>query len=369
MHFANTPLDLGPIGCAGVVIEDHSGSSKGQPRVFSKRTMVIGKARRRGRRSRIAAVGALIFAFAGFPVTPTRADEGGLSFWLPGLYGSLAATPVEPGWSFQSVYIHTKVDAGGGKVFPRGGRLEAGVRGHANLVAMGPSRVFASPVFGAQMALSVLAVAGQNRAEISATVTGPRGNTISGRRDDERTAFGDLLPMISLKWNRGVHNFMTYATGNIPIGAYDPQRLSNLGLGHGAIDAGGGYTYFSPVTGHEFSVATGFTYNFKNDSTDYRNGVDWHLDWGASQFLSQHLHVGLVGYLYQQVGGDSGAGATLGNFKSRVAGIGPQVGVLFPIFGMQGYVNLKGYKEFAAENRPEGWNLWLALAISPAPPK
>ena len=33
---------------------------------------------------------------------------------------------------------------------------------------------------------------------------------------------------------------------------------------------------------------------------------------------------------------------------------------------MQGYLNLKGYYEFAAENRPSGWNAWVTLAISPA---
>ena len=27
-----------------------------------------------------------------------RADEGGVSFWIPGLYGSLAAVPGTPGW-------------------------------------------------------------------------------------------------------------------------------------------------------------------------------------------------------------------------------------------------------------------------------
>lgn len=31
------------------------------------------------------------------------------------------------------------------------------------------------------------------------------------------------------------------APGDIPVGDYDPNRLSNLGLSHGAIDAGGGY--------------------------------------------------------------------------------------------------------------------------------
>jgi hypothetical protein len=80
--------------------------------------------------------------------------------------------------------------------------------------------------------------------------------------------------------NEGVNNFMTYLTGDIPVGAYDPNRLSNLGIGHGAIDAGGGYTYFDPQTGHEFSAVVGATYNLINPSTHYQNGIDAHLDWG-----------------------------------------------------------------------------------------
>jgi hypothetical protein len=58
----------------------------------------------------------------------------------------------------------------------------------------------------------------------------------------------------------------------------------------------------------------------------------------------------LVGYAYQQLTADSGAGATLGDFKSRVFAIGPQIGYLFPVGDMQGYLNLKGYKEFGAQN-------------------
>ena len=34
----------------------------------------------------------------------------------------------------------------------------------------------------------------------------------------------------------------------------------------------------------------------------------------------------------------------------------------------QGYVNLKGYKEFGSEHRADGWNVWLTFAISNAPP-
>jgi hypothetical protein len=77
--------------------------------------------------------------------------------------------------------------------------------------------------------------------------------------------------------------------------------------------------------------------------------------------------VGAVGYYFDPLTADGGAGGTLGDFKSRGAGIGPQIGYLFPAGEMQGYVNVKGYYEFAAENRPEGWNLWLTLAFSPAP--
>src|SRR6478672_1943347 len=44
---------------------------------------------------------------------PARADQGGVGFWLPGAFGSLAATPLVPGWSMGAVYIHSDVSAGG----------------------------------------------------------------------------------------------------------------------------------------------------------------------------------------------------------------------------------------------------------------
>jgi hypothetical protein len=142
--------------------------------------------------------------------------------------------------------------------------------------------------------------------------------------------------------------------------------LANLGLGHGAIDGGAGYTYFDPTKGHEFSAVAGLTYNFTNPDTNYRNGMDFHVEWAASQFLSKQVFVGALGYFYQQLTADSGAAPILGDFKSRVVGVGPQVGIIFPMGTMQGYLNLKAYWEFGAQNRPEGWNTWLTFVISPA---
>lgn len=55
------------------------------------------------------------YGFAANAVVPDRsfADENGISFWIPGQFGSLAAVPMQPGWSFATIYYHTSVKAGG----------------------------------------------------------------------------------------------------------------------------------------------------------------------------------------------------------------------------------------------------------------
>ncbi len=310
----------------------------------------------------------------------SRADEGGVSFWLPGQFGSLAAAPQQPGWSFASIYYHTSVNAGGnvaaarqvsiGRVSPTVNiDLNVQLKARPDLIFMNVNHVFATPVLGGQFALGMTGAFGRNPVSIDGTLTTTVGGfttTRTGSINDERFGVADLYPMASLRWNRGVHNFMIYGTGDIPVGTYDSSRLSNVGIGHGAADGGFGYTYFNPHTGHEFSAVTGLTYNFRNDATNYQNGVNWHLDWGASQFLSPQLHIGAVGYVYEQLTADRGAPLILGDNKSGVMAVGPQIGFLFPVGSMQGYLNVKGYYEFNAHNRPEGWNAWLTFAISPA---
>lgn len=304
-----------------------------------------------------------IAVFALLASTAPRADEGGVSFWLPGQFGSLAAVPGTPGWSLGSVYYHLSADAGGSREFVVGGRVVAGLDARGDLVFVVPTFTFAQPVAGGQASLALAGAFGRMRAGIDATLTGPRGNAITLSEDDAKTGGSDLYPLGTLKWNRGVHNFMVYAMAGIPVGAYQKGRLANIGLNHWSIDGGGGYAHFDPKTGREFSVVGGLTYNFENDDTDYRNGVDGHIDWGASQFISEATHVGLVGYFYHQLSGDSGSGAVLGDNKSRTNGIGPQLGHFFPFAGGKAYVNLKGYYEFDAKNRAEGWNVWLSVLV------
>jgi len=307
---------------------------------------------------------ALIFACGGLAATPTAsADEGGVSFWMPGQYGSFVAAPGDPGWSLGVVYYHATTDADAARLFPRGGRIVAGLDASVDLLLLAPTFVVGTPVAGGQASFGIAGYFGRVDVGTTATFQGPRGNTFSGGLDDSLQSVGDLYPSTSLRWNHGNHSTMVYTMAGVPVGSYRADRLANLGSNHWSLDVGGGYTYLDSTKGREFSAALGVTHSWENPDTDYQNGVSAHLDWAASQFLSEATHVGLAGYFYQQITGDSGAGAVLGDFKSRVSGIGPQVGHFFPMGAHKGYVNFKGIYEFDAENRPSGWNAWVTLAI------
>ena len=221
-----------------------------------------------------------------FPGT-AAADEAGTSFWLPGQYGSFAAVPSDPGWSFESAFYHASADASGGISFERGGAIQAGMKSPSDFFMFTPTYAFETRIFGAQAAFGTTILYGKNATSVSATLTGPGGNTLSGSKSDEVLGFGDLYPTATFKWNKDVHNFMVYATTGIPVGAYQLTRLSALGLGHWAVDGGVGYTYLNEKAGIEGSVVFGLTYNFINPYTQFQSGTDAHLDWTLSPILTQ----------------------------------------------------------------------------------
>src|SRR5262249_49804414 len=105
---------------------------------------------------------------AGFAVAiisaPRRAmaQEGRGGFWLPGFCGSLAASPLQPGWSLTSIYYHTGVSAGADVARAREfeiGRIpvnltanvSASLQARADLGLLMPTYTFATPVFGGQL--------------------------------------------------------------------------------------------------------------------------------------------------------------------------------------------------------------------------
>src|SRR6266581_7650485 len=195
-----------------------------------------------------ASIAVAAFALAFCPEI-SHADESGISYWLPGRFSSLAAAPAVPGWSMAEVYYHTSVSAFGNAAAAREiqiGRFSptvnvsfnANLNAQADLLLLNPTYTFATPVLGGQLAIGVTGLLGRSAASINGTLTagiGPFATTRTGNIGDSITSVGDLYPQATLKWNAGVHNFMTYLTGDIPVGAYDPARLANLGIGHAAI--------------------------------------------------------------------------------------------------------------------------------------
>ena len=321
---------------------------------------------------------------AGAIVLPaaSRADEGGTSFWLPGTFGSFSATPDTPGWSLTITNYYVSTSAGADVATARAittGRIKPIVRldetssytSRYDTVSINPNYVFASSVLGGQFSVSVTMPIGSQTVGLDRVLTAMSGASITTRRVDESdttTGIGDVAPMAQLHWSSGVNNWMTYATGNVPVGAYNAHDLANIGIGHGAVDGGGGYTFYDAKKGGEFSVVTGLTYNLINPSTNYQNGLDWHLDWALSQSVSKEIYVGAVGYIYDQIGPDSGAGDHIGAFESRVMAVGPQVNFTLPAGPLQAALNLKAYWEFDAAHRPSGWSTWATLSLSPSEP-
>jgi hypothetical protein len=293
------------------------------------------------------------------PWASARADQGGVPFWMSGQFASLAAVPATPGWSLVNTLYYYNGSADKAKTFQIGETVTAGLKSNEPLLLFQLGYATETKLLGGQPYLGLGWGPGGNRTladvSLSPEVARTRGDSITGGTD--------LYPFASLSWSKGNDNWMAYITGDIPTGAYQSSRLSNLGIGHGAIDAGGGYTYLNNTTGLEFSAVAGVTYNWENTHTNYKNGLDFHLDWALSQFLSANWEVGVVGYVYYQLTNDSGSGDKVGAFKSRVASVGPEVGYAFKFNGQPAYLNLRGYWEFWAQNRMEGYALFATLSI------
>jgi hypothetical protein len=157
------------------------------------------------RRLLCASIGAVA---AGSASVPACADEGGVSYWLPGRFGSLAAVPGVPGWSMAEVYYHTSVGASGTVAAARQiqiGRipgnvnvsLNANLTAQADLLLLNPAYTFATPVLGGQLAIGVTGLFARSAANIDGTLTalvGPLPVTRTGSIGDSITSVGDLYP-------------------------------------------------------------------------------------------------------------------------------------------------------------------------------
>lgn len=199
------------------------------------------------------------------------------------------------------------------------------------------------------------------------TLPPPINQTLTaGRRfafDDSTTAFGDPLATALLGWQQGNWHWNIGALLNVPIGEWDTQSISNIGFHRWALDITPAVTWLDPKMGLELSTAGGFTFNGENPDTDYRTGTELHVEAALMQHVSKTFAFGVAGYHYQQITGDSGAGARLGAFEGRVTGLGPDVTYTFVCGKIPVSTEVKYFREFDVENRLTGDAGFLTVSL------
>jgi len=343
-----------------------------RPRWGAIDDMLCNEARGQSRRPvRFGALMALALA-TGCVALPddVRAAENGMGFYLLGGRGAMAGYLPPPGVYFESdsYSYDAKLDAR--KSLPSGGRVVADVRSQARADFVAGTWVTPWEIAGGNFALGATLPVGRVRVGAGVEYDSPRTNRIIGTGlRDSATVVGDPVFSAMLGWHAGKFHWNTTVLVNAPAGDYRDGELANLAFHRWATDVSGALTWFDPETGVDLSAIAGVTFNGTNPATDYRTGTEFHLEWAASKALTSALSAGVIGYHYQQITGDSGAGAQLGAYKGRVTALGGTLAYNFTVGKTQVSTRIKVLREFAVENRARGTvgllTVSLPLTVSP----
>ena len=278
----------------------------------------------------------------------TYAAEGASSHYLPGAGGDIfLAVPPEPGLQASNTFWY---QTGSTDAALLEGRIGLGIDLDLFLNLASLAYTFEKPVLGGRYTLGVAIPFGY--ADMDGTLTGPLGRRF-GFSDDSFDLSDIAFIPLQMNWNSGRWSFRLSESIVAPTGGYDDSGddLANLGRNYWSFDTVGAVTWFNPDSGTEVSVAPGVMFNTENSDTDYKTGTEFHVDFVANQFLSESFALGLRGYYYEQLSGDSGSGATLGDFKSDSFALGPGF-VWIPEFGGGQFTVLgKWMHDFSADNR------------------
>ena len=291
--------------------------------------------------------------------------EGAKSVYVLGRRGALAGLIPKPGWYLTNdLYSY---NAGRSGLTPFGDRVAGDVNAEALVNIAQFTYVTDEVLERGRVALGLVLPYGyvKTSGEVSSTL--PSGAPITVNAEDSVTGFGDPTLAASIGWHHrdgaDAAAWSLYSAVFVPIGSYQKGRLANLSGNHWALDVGSAFTFGNFDTGRDFSGTAGFTFNAENPDTNYRSGTEFHFEAAITQHLPKGWAIGVVGYYYQQLTGDSGAGATLGDFKGRVAALGPEVAYSFKAMDRTVNLNLRWYHEFAAQNRVEGNAVYLTLSL------
>jgi len=290
---------------------------------------------------------------------PALAIEGGYSNYIPGFYGDIALA-VEPanGLSFRNDIYFYSAD---GDRSVRSGLIELDVEIDLTFNYLTFLYKPGVEVFGAQYAYGASLAVG--KVDLSGEVA---ASPFAESFGDDKTALGDMIVVPGIfYWNNGDKwHFSQSFYVAVPVGDYDQDDGANTGLNYWTVETDFAATYLDQETGQDYSVVVGYSYNTENDDTDYQSGDEFHIDYVFNQFLSESLAIGVLGFYYKQLSGDSGDGALLGDFKAEASGIGPALMWIPTQYeGAVAFV-AKWLSEFNTENRLEGDHVYLSFMVS-----
>lgn len=153
---------------------------------------------------------------------------------------------------------------------------------------------------------------------------------------------------------RGDFSRLVYVQAVAPTGRAQPGFTPTIALHRPGIDTGWAFTREHKPSKLQFNGSAGVTFNFENTETDYKTGNEFHFEWAIGRKFATGLVIGIVGYDYRQLTGDSGAGALIGPLKGSVDAIGVGVSYMTLINKTPLVFNLRQYHEFDAESRWQG---------------
>jgi hypothetical protein len=295
-----------------------------------------------------------------------HAEEGGSGHYQPGAMASFAdGVPLEETFIVRYNFLMWDASADATRTIPIANLLTLGadIESYANGITL-----LWRPPFGEIndcWSYAMSATIPYVDLDITADVVTPLG---TAKRGDSISGIGDIVFMpVMLNQNISDDFNINYRLGAYaPTGRYELGRLANTGKNYWTLEPTVGFMYFGKKNGREASLFLGGDYNFENPDTNYKTGVQLHAD-GT---LAQHFPlwgglagVGVNAYWYEQVEGDSGSGATFGDFKARTAGLGPVLSYASKIGDVDVIGELKWLHEFETRNRPEGDYVWFKFLM------
>jgi hypothetical protein len=303
---------------------------------------------------------ALIAAAAALLAGPwaAQAGEGGVSHVMPGANATMVdLPPTAPGWFFKPMYINYRGDITA--KLPTAAGIVANAEATTNTIALGGGYGFEQKVLGAHY--GVAAFVPYSWVDISADTA-----AIGGKRiQNSVSGIGDvtIVPVL-MAWKSGDVQYDFLLPIYAPTGSYKVGRLGNTGLNYWTFDPIVGVSYNNAKSGFNAAAHLGYAINTENGDTQYKSGNVLHLDASVQQIFplgSGLANIGAEAWYFDQVTCDSGAGATLGCFKGRTAGIGPVLGYIQPIGQQRMIFELKWLPELDTKNRLNGDFIWFKM--------